>query len=296
MRKHSKGDRLFDILNISLLMIVSILCFYPFYYIFIYSISSPNEVVRGGLYLWPIKPTWINYEQLIHKKEIYNSFFVSVGRTVVGTILTVICCSLFGYILTKDKLKFRVIIYRYVVITLYIQAGLIPLYMVYKNLHLINNFMVYVLPGAIAAFYIILAKTYIEQIPAAIEESAMIDGAHYWTIFIKIIFPLSMPIIATIAIFTATSQWNAWQDNFFFISNSKLRVLQLVLYDYLNNSQQMVNDSASILNSAKTNQLQVTPMSIRMTITMITTLPIILVYPLMQKYFVKGIMIGAVKG
>ncbi len=292
----SKKVDLFNIVNYIILSLFAVICFYPFYYIFIYSVSMPGDAARGGFYLLPPKFSLVNYQQLLVRQDIYSSALVSLLRTVIGTSLTVFCSSLLGYLVTKKRLIFRKFIYRAIVITMYLNAGLIPFYITMKTLHLTNNFLIYVLPSAVSAFYVILIKTYIEQLPVAMEESAMIDGASYWRIFTKIILPVCGPIIATVAIFAAVGQWNTWQDNFFYISNSKLNVLQFELWRILNSAQ---NAAA---NAQQTGQIDtnlaknMTPVSIRMTITMITTIPIMIVYPALQRYFIKGILIGAVKG
>ncbi|BBI35891.1 sugar ABC transporter permease [Cohnella abietis] len=238
---------------------------------------------------------FVNYEKLLQMNTLYSTVLISVLRTVIGTLITVACCTFFSYIVTKPELYFRKFIYRFVVITLYFNAGLIPWYLTMRYLHLDNNFLLYVLPSAISGFYIVLIKTYIEQLPAALEESAMIDGAGYWTVFQNIIVPLSMPIIATIAVFAAVGQWNAWQDNYFLVTKQSLQTLQVMLYNYLNSAAAMANVNPSdFLDKNVSHRL--TPESIKMTMTMIVTLPILFVYPFMQRYFVKGIMLGAVKG
>ncbi len=284
----------FDIVNYAIQILITLACIYPFYYIFIYSISDPQQALKG-IYLTPRDFTLANYETLFKLDNILNSFVISVLRTIIGTILTVICSTWFAYAVTKNELYFRKLVYRFLVVTMYFNAGLIPWYLTMKELGLRNNFLLYVIPGAVAAFYVVLLKTFIEQLPQALEESAMIDGAGYITIFSKIVFPLSMPIIATIAVFAAVGQWNTWQDNYFLVSEDRLQTMQMILYRYLTEAQQIVNSSnLQALNSGQA--AKVSPVSIRMTITMIVTFPIMLIYPFLQRYFVKGIMLGAIKG
>jgi len=205
----------------------------------------------------------------------------------------------FAFFVTKDELPCRKLIYRLLIITMYFNAGLIPWYITMKMLHLNNSFLLYIIPYAISPFYVVLLKTFIEQLPMSLEESARIDGAGHFTIFIKIICPLSIPIIATIAVFSAVMQWNTWFDNFFLVQNPRLRTLQLVLYNYLNeanNIAMQIKNENALEAGIRTNKITITPQAIKMTITMVVTLPIIFVYPFMQKYFVKGIMMGAIKG
>jgi len=288
----------YQIVNSGLLILFAFLCMYPFYYIIINSFSDPVETAKG-VYFWPRGWTFTSYEQLMQIPSIFQSIFISVARTVVGTIITVFCSAFIGYMVTKKELPFRSTIYRLIIITMFFNSGLIPWYMLMKTLYLKNNFLLYVLPGAVSAFFIILVKTYIESLPASMEESAQIDGAGTWTIFVKIIFPLSLPIIACIAVFTAVGQWNSWADNFYLVTDSNLNTLQYLLYTNLkSNMADIMRTSASgtTQGAALASSGKVTPMSIRYAMTVITVFPIMLLYPFMQKYFVKGIMLGAVKG
>jgi putative aldouronate transport system permease protein len=288
------GSKVFDIANYLLLTLFVLLCIYPFYYVFIYSISDPSKVVQG-VFLLPAGFKLETYKNILSLPYIKNSFFISVARTVVGTLLTVVCCSFFAYLLTKDKMLFRKLVYRLLVVTLYINAGLIPWYITMKILQLDDNFLLYILPTAVSGFFVILIKTYIEQLPLALEESAMIDGAGYLTLFWRVIFPLCMPIVATVAIFAAVGQWNNWIDNYFLVHNQHLKTLQLTLYEFLSSASSFTNmDPSSITKNAQI--IKMTPESIKMSTTMIVTFPILAVYPFMQRFFVKGIMLGAIKG
>ncbi|WP_309120509.1 carbohydrate ABC transporter permease [Paenibacillus sp.] len=287
-------DLTFDTINYLVLALLVIVTIYPFYYIFIYSISDSIEAQKG-VYLWPAGFSLEAYRTTIGLPGIADSAIVSLSRTVLGTIVTVFCCSFFAYLITKDEMPFRKYIYRFVLVTMYFNAGFIPWYLTMKAYGFQNNFLLYIIPSALSAFNVILIKTFIEQLPASLEESAKIDGAGYFKIYTSVIFPLSMPIIATIAVFAAVGQWNTWFDNFFLVENPKLQTLQLVLYNFLNQSSNLSNMTTEQLNRGDLVRT-LTPQSIRMTITMLVTLPIVLVYPLLQRYFVKGIMLGAVKG
>lgn len=274
-----------------------IICIYPFYYILIYSLSDPQKVYQG-VYLWPKDFTLFNYKSVFALEGIFHSVFVSVMRTVIGTMTTVFCCTFVAYLVTKSELPARKFIYRFIIVTMYLSPGTIPVYLTIKAYGLRNNFLVYILPYALSAYYIILLKTYIEQIPPSLEESAMLDGAGYFTVFRKIIFPLSVSIVATIALFAAVGQWNAWFDNYLYCPDKSLSTLQYVLYKYLNEAAQKASSVVtSNVNAAElANALTVTPEGIRMTMTVVATVPIFMVYPFLQKYFAKGIMLGAVKG
>jgi putative aldouronate transport system permease protein len=290
----SWAERTFDILNVFVLILFAIVCIYPFYYIFIYSISLPSEAAKGGIYLWPKGFSIQTYIMMFKLNNILQSVWISVARTVSGTIISVFATALFGYLLQHQKLPLRKLIYRFSIITMFLQVGLIPWYVLMKSLGLKNSFLLYIIPGAISMFNVVLVKTFVEQIPPALEESAMMDGAGPFTVFRKIIFPLSLPILATIAIFCAVGQWNTWMDNLYLAPSPKLQTLQLLLLTYL--TDQSANMMSIKSNSTSITVSEITPSSVRMAMTMIVTFPIVLVYPFFQRYFTSGIMLGAVKG
>lgn len=295
MRRQTKSlsSKFLRGLNFFLLIVFAFLCVYPLYFIFINSISGADAVVRG-VYILPEDFSLEFYKSLLQMPNIPNSIVVSVARTVLGTALTVICSSFLGYMVTQSELPMRKWVYRFVVATMYFNAGLIPWYILMVNLGLKNNFLLYILPSAVGAYYVVLSKTYIESIPASVGESAKIDGAGVLTIYARLILPMSMPIIACLIVFCAVNQWNAWSDNFYLVSDPKLSTLQYQLYMNLANESSNVTNttsSSSLLRSKATTEL-----GLRYALSMLTVLPIILVYPFMQKYFVKGIMLGAVKG
>jgi len=274
----------------------TILCIYPFYYIFIYSLSNPVEVTKKTMTLLPVAFTLDNYLNIFKLKGILGAFVVSSTRTVIGTGITVIFSSMLAYALTKALLPYRKVMYKLVVMSMYINAGLIPWYIIMLKLGMKNNYLAYILPSAVNAYLLILVKTYIEQIPAAIEESALMDGAGFFTIFRKIVFPLCKPITAAIAVFSAVDQWNKWYDNLFLMNNKNMMTLQLTLLNFLREAEALAQAAMSGSNVSDFKHAALSPMSIKMTITMLVTIPIILVYPIFQKYFVKGIMLGSVKG
>lgn len=293
--KLTPADIVFQIINYTFFAIFTISCIFPFYYIFINTISSNDLVTRGAITLLPKGLTISNYIQMGKVNDLWNSVFITFIRTILGTILMVFASALAGYLVTKKEMWHRQLWYRFLVITMYFNAGLIPWYLNMSMLGLTDTFAAYIIPGIISPYNIILVKTYVESIPGEIEESAYMDGASYWTIFRKIIWPLSKPILATIAIFGAVGHWNSFQDSLIINSNAPhLYTLQHRLYIFLNQSsnlQAMVNggDVGSIAGQMSTKVIQYT-------ISMVTIIPILCVYPFMQKYFEKGLMLGAVKG
>lgn len=297
-KKFTAGNVAFHILNYTMFALFTLICVIPFYYLFINTISA-NDLVSKGQILWVPKGIhFSNYVEVLKVRGLGNAALVSLGRTVLGTILTLIGTAFLGYALSKQELWHRKIWYRFVIITMYFNAGIIPWYINMKNLGLTNNFLAYIIPGIVTPFSLILFKTYVESIPASLEESASLDGAGYVTKFVKIVVPLCKPILATIAIFSAVGQWNSFTDTLFLMTDSKYFSLQYMLYQYLNEASSL----AATLKQMADTGMQVdmstilTASSIKMTVSMVVVIPILCVYPFFQKFFVGGIMIGAVKG
>lgn len=274
-------------------------CVYPFWYIFINSLSANDLSERGKVLLVPLGFHLNNYAQVIKINGLLSAFKISVLRTVTGTFMTVVVAAFLGYMFTKESLRKRKFWYRYAVATMYFNAGIIPWFITMRNLHLINSFWGYIFPVAVQPFYIVLCKTFVESVPKELEEAAVIDGAGTLRIFFQIILPVIKPIIATIAIFASVAQWNSFQDTLLLVTDPKLYTLQFTLYQYINQASSLkalVNSSSSSGAMVASLAHSQTATSIRMTVSVIVVLPIICVYPVFQRYFTKGIMIGAVKG
>lgn len=297
--KTSKGDRTFQVINILIFAIFAIICAYPFYYLIINSISANDLSASGKVNFLPHGFQLENYVKVFQLNGLGTAAMVSLGRTVIGTICTVLASVYLGFMFTQQRMWHRKLWYRFMVITMYFNAGLIPMYMTMKTLHLTNSFWVYIIPAIVQPFNIIMAKTYVESIPPALQGAAEIDGAGTMTVFAKVILPTCKPIMATIAIWSAVGQWNSFQDTLIYITDQKLYSLQYLLYTYLNQASSlatMVQQSGGNVSAVANLATQQTPTSIRMTISVIVVLPILFVYPIFQKSFVKGIMIGSVKG
>lgn len=297
--KNKNGDSILtDIAIYVVFTIFTLICVFPFYYIFINTISDNTLVTRGQITLLPKGVHLGNYKDVLQMKAIPNAALVSVARTVIGTVLTLLGTSFLGYAMSRKEYWLRKFWYRFVVITMYFNASIIPWFINMKNLGLMNNFWAYVIPGVVSPFYMILYKTFVESIPAALEESAELDGAGYMVRFFQIILPLSQSMLATIAIFTAVGQWNSFTDTVFLMTSSKLYTLQFVLYQYLTEADSIAATLRSNASAAASMNLanMLTATSVRMTVTVVVVLPVMCIYPFFQQYFVKGIMIGAVKG
>ncbi len=304
-KKHKKKvkltwqDVVFNIFNYGFFAVFTISCIFPFYYIFINTISKRSYVAAGTITFWPKGVNIQNYVDILKVSDIFQAFGVSVARTILGTALMVLATALIGYLVTKNEMWHRKIWYRFIIITMYFNAGIIPWYLNMSMLGLTGSFAAYIIPGIVAPYNIILVKTYIESIPAELEESAFMDGASFFTVFRKIIWPLSKPILATIAIFGAVGHWNSFTDSLILMQNNpKMFTLQHLLYNYLNASSNIGGIMEGGNNAALQGMMEnmINGKVIKYTVSMVAIIPILLVYPFMQRYFEKGIMLGAVKG
>ena len=295
MKKKVKlSDRIFNVTAYTVAILLILVCTYPFYYIFIYSLSDA-ELAASGVTFLPKGFTLSNYAKVLQLEGLLPAAGMSVLRTVVGALITMLCCAFLGYLFTKNMYG-RKFFYRLMMVTTYISGGLIPTFLIFKSYGLLNTFWVYVLPSAVIPYYVLLNKTFIESIPVSLEESAKLDGAGNFAVFSKIIVPLSKPIMASTFVFEAVNQWNSWIDNKIYNTNGKFDTLQLLLQTYLNETARLQALLEQLGDTTMIEQAKITPMSIRMTVTFVVVFPILCVYPYMQRFFVKGLMVGAVKG
>ena len=295
----SGWDYAFHIVNYTVFFLFTLVCVYPFYYIIINSLSEGTMVDLGKVLWKPIGLTFYNYKKMLALADIYTAAKISVIRTIVGTAVSVVATAYAAYFFSKREMWGHRFWYRFTIVTMYFSAGLIPGYLNIRSLGLIDTFAVYILPGAISVYNMVLVKTYIESIPPALEESAQIDGAGAMRRLFSIVLPLSIPILATITLFTAVGQWNSFTDTLFYIGTPKLYTLQYILQMYFRQADALSKQMANgVVETSMVENLQgsISTTSIRLTITVIVTFPIMCVYPFVQKYFLKGIMIGAVKG
>ena len=294
--KRSLPDRVFDIFNICLMLLLMIVMLFPFWNTVAVSFNDANDSIKGGINWWPRKFTFYNYENLFRTNKLINAFWFSVSRTVLATILNVFFSSLTAYILSRKDFILKKFMTVFLILTMYISPGLIPTYFNYRDLGLINNYLVYIAPSIIGVFNVIVIRTFINGLPESLAESAKIDGAGEFRIFIQIIIPLCKPILATVALWVAVGAWNSWFDTYIFASSKQwLSTLQYEMMKLLSSSivqSMQANPNASATTHANT----VTPNSIRAAITVVASVPIIMVYPFLQKYFVAGLYLGGVKG
>ncbi len=287
----STADRLLNVAIYVIMFITGVLTVYPFINILALSLNDANDAMRGGIYLWPRVFTLRNYAEVFRYNGLLLSFEISVARTVIGTAASVLSTGMLSYALSRKDFSGRKVITVLFIVTMYAYGGIIPEYLVIKMLGLYNNFLVYILPGLIGVFYILLIRTFITSLGPSIQESAMIDGANDLVIFFRIIFPLCSPVIATVALYCAVGQWNSWFDTYLYTDGETLSTLQFQMVKIL--QQTTLNRTAAHIDASSAPK--VSPEAIRMTITIIATIPILVVYPFLQKYFVKGMTIGAIK-
>lgn len=297
LRYNSLGDRIFDTSNIIFMLCLVIVTLYPFINMFAISLNDANDAIKGGIYLWPRMWTWSNYQYIFNESAIYHSTFISVIRTVLGTVISVFCTAMLAYTLSRQDYVLRKFVTMFFVFTMYFSGGLIPGYLLIKNLGLTDSFWVYIIPGIIGVFNMIVIRSFIEGLPEGILESARIDGAGEFTTFIRVVLPLTVPSLATVSLFVAVGQWNSWFDVFLYnSSNQQLSTLQYELMKILQTSNTATAQSAADIYAQSSSTHTVTPTSIRATMTIVASVPILMVYPFVQKYFVQGMTVGGVKG
>jgi putative aldouronate transport system permease protein len=301
VRKLSIPDRIYTTLNYAALLLFCVTALYPFIYFLALSFNDGYDAMKGGIYFVPRIYTLENYSKAFRNPLILNSFFISVARTVIVTVLSVLLTAMLAYALSRKGLPGRKIIVFFFFFTTLFSGGLIPTFILYRQLHMLNTFSVLVLPSLYNFFNAIIMKTFFDGIPAGLSESAKIDGAGELSVFSRIILPLSMPVMATIALFVGVGTWNDWFTGQFFIQNEKLQPAATFLNKMISEAsfQSMTssNSGSAIqnMNQAQMELRGVTPEALRMTFVIIITTPIICVYPFLQKYFVKGVLVGSLK-
>ncbi|MBQ9324796.1 MAG: carbohydrate ABC transporter permease [Clostridia bacterium] len=300
MDRQSVGDRVISVITYIVYAFFAFVCAYPFYYIIINSISANNLSERGKVLFIPKEIHFKNYERMASIPGLMDAAKISVLRTLIGAALTVFIAAFLGYMFTRDTLWKRKLWFRFVSVTMYFNAGVIPWVLSMRNLGLANNFWGYIFPMVVQPFYIILCKTYCESVPRELQDAGEIDGAGTLRIFFSIMLPVIKPILATIAIFAAVNQWNSFQDNLLLMTNRPdLNTLQYVLYQYItqaNSLKALVSNTTNASAVMAGLATAATATSIRMSVTVVVVLPVMLIYPFFQRFFTRGIMIGAVKG
>lgn len=291
-KKRTMADRIFIVCNTVFMILFVIITLYPVLNTLAVSFNDGTDALRGGIYLWPRRWSIKNYTTVLKKNNLVTGAYISVLRTVIGTLLALASNAILAFIVSRKKFLFKKQLSFFWVVTMYVNGGLIPTFLLYKNLGMTNSFSVYVIPGMISAFNMLVIRTYMNGIPDSLEESAQLDGAGYGTIFLKIISPLCKPVYATVALFVAVGQWNSWFDAMLYNRlESNLTTLQYELMKLLSS----VTNQGTSMEAMKNSGGNVTPTSVRAAATILTMLPIICLYPFLQRYFVTGMTLGGVK-
>ncbi len=290
IRNSRKSENILDYVLLVFCLLLIVMTVYPFLNVLAISLNDPIDTMRNINFIIPRKFTLSNYIYIFEENNLGGAFVMSVVRTVIGTAAGVICTAMLAYVLSRKDFYFNKLFTVLFIVTMYVSGGMIPEYLlITRTLHLNNNFMVYIIPGLIWVYNVILMRSFIEGLPPALQEAAKIDGANDFIVWAKIVLPLCTPTIATVALFMAVGQWNSFMDTYLYARD--LPTLQYVLYEIMESATIKVDPhvQASQLQSA------VSPMSVRMAITILATVPILVVYPFLQKYFVGGMTLGAVK-
>lgn len=297
IKKRSAGERIFDFGNIIFMGLFCISIIFPFWQQMIMSISTPEEAMKNSLHLYTTNINLKSYLRIFQTGQIAKAYFWTILRSIIGTFITLITSLMLAYPLSKKYLPLRNFWTGLLVFTMFFGGGLIPSYLLIRNLQMIDTIWALVLPGALGAFNVIIIRNFFMSLPVSMEESARIDGAGEFRILLQIIMPLSLPVMATVGLWSIVGHWNSWFDAIIYITSNKITVIQLVLRKVLLENQMGFSGINSLMLDMQDEQArEFTPESVKAAILMISTLPILCIYPFLQKYFVKGIMIGSLKG
>jgi len=291
MIQRTRGERIFNVFNVTVLGVVALMALYPFVYTISMSLSSAAEAMRSGLHLYPRDISLTSFEMVLANPDIVSGFANSVLRTVSGTALTLFFTCLTAYPLARKELPYRGPLLFLILFTMIFSGGIVPNYLLIKNIGLIDSIWALILPHMLTAFNVIVMKNFFQSIPESLAESAKIDGASEINILARIYVPLSKPVLATVGLWTVVSHWNQWFDAMLYITSDENQVLQTFLQRIvIESSVEMIEQGL-----VDPNVTQFTPETIKAATVVVTVLPMLLIYPFVQKYFVKGIMLGGVK-
>lgn len=291
-KKAKPGDVAFRIVNYALLAFLAVITLYPFLYIFAVSFNESADTLRGGIWIWPREWSVANYAEAFRDERILNAFWISVSRTVLGTVVAVILCAMLAFGVLDRSLKGRGFFLKFIFFSTLFSGGIIPTFILMRDLNLVDNYLIYIVPALYSFYNMIIIRAAFEAVPKSLEEAATIDGAGEMRVLFGVYVPLSMPAIATIALFVGVFHWNDWFAGAFYVSSQDLKPAATLLQEIIASASSNSNVTDTVLGSAAQN---VTPQSLQMAFVMILVVPIVCVYPFLQKYFVKGTMIGGIK-
>ena len=298
-KKKIKVNPVDQVLQVLIYLIIIALCLIillPCLNVVALAFNDGADAARGGVWFWPREFTLDNFKEVFKDGSITSAYVVTIARTVIGTFLSLMVTTMAGFALKQEDLPGRKIITMLITFTMLFGGGMIPTYIQYKNLHLLNSFWVYVVPSLVSVTYLLRVRTFFEGIPDSLEESAKLDGCGFFQIYLKIMLPLSKPVIAVVGLYTAVNHWNDWFAGAFYVNDTNLWPVQTVLQQMLTKAMSSQQEVTSIAQALAHNTVSVTSDSLKMAAVVVTTVPILCVYPFVQKYFAQGAMIGAVKG
>jgi len=294
--KIKKSERMFDIFNIVIMCLLCIVTLYPYLNQLAISLNQGADTAFGGITIFPRKFTMVNYSTVIANKSFISATVISVSKVLLGVFWALLVTTGAAYGVTRKNLPGRSFFSWFFAIPAYISAGVVPIYILFRYLHMINNFLVYILPAGFVFYNMVIIRSFLQELPASLEESAQIDGANEIQILFKVVIPLSMPVLATVALWVAVGQWNDWSTTLLYITDNELFPLQYLMMRLIKESEMAQEMVTTAIMMGSDTQFKPTSESIKAATLIVSTLPIILCYPFLQKYFVKGVVLGAVKG
>ena len=295
--KKTKGEKCFDAFNVLLMISLTIIFVYPYLNTIAISLNDGMDTMLGGITIFPRKFTWVNYKTIFDTEQIPRAFVLTVFITICNTLLALLVTTGAAYAITKRDLPFRNFITWFLIIPMYIGGGVIPTFILYRYLGLLNNILVYIIPGAFSFYNMAIIRTFIQGLPKGLEESAILDGANEVIVLFKIILPLCMPVIATIALWLMVGSWNSWMPTLYYVNERSLFTLQYVVMQLIKQGDilQKLAAETALTGGESIAEAQTTSESVKAAAIIFSTIPILMTYPFLQKYFVKGVTIGAIK-
>lgn len=286
----------FDWINYAVMVLLAFIMVYPLWYCVAGSLNEGMDYLRGGVFLWPRKWTLANYKAVFLDSAILNAFWVTIWKCLVGTVTSVLCTAMVAYAITRPKLRLKKLYIPFIMLTMFFSGGLIPYFILIVDLGLYDSFWVYIIPAMFSAYNMIIIQSFMRELPSELIESAKLDGASEYRIFFQMILPLSKPVLATIALFTVVTHWNSYFDSMMYTSSQELQTIQLFLKKVITDPSVSRGLGSAATIAIPDQAATLTPQVVKLATMVVTALPVVCIYPFLQRYFVKGVTVGAVKG
>ena len=286
----------FDWINYAVMVLLAFIMIYPLWYCVAGSLNEGMDYLRGGVFLWPRKWTFANYKAVFLDSAILNAFWVTIWKCLVGTVTSVLCTAMVAYAITRPKLRLKKLYIPFIMLTMFFSGGLIPYFILIVDLGLYDSFWVYIIPTMFSAYNMIIIQSFMRELPSELIESAKLDGASEYRIFFQMILPLSKPVLATIALFTVVTHWNSYFDSMMYTSSQELQTIQLFLKKVITDPSVSRGLGSAATIAIPDQAATLTPQVVKLATMVVTALPVVCIYPFLQRYFVKGVTVGAVKG